>query len=58
MEMQGYKVSYVKINPNGSLDMKDLENLINKETFSVKPFISGSISRLSFLYSNPIPFGE
>ncbi|MCI8330701.1 MAG: cysteine desulfurase [Bacilli bacterium] len=35
MEMQGYKVSYVKINPDGSLDMKDLENLINKETILI-----------------------
>lgn len=35
MESIGYKVSYVKINPDGSLDMKDLENKINEETILV-----------------------
>ena len=35
METQGFKVSYVKINPDGSLDIKDLENLINDETILV-----------------------
>lgn len=35
METIGFKVSYVKINPDGSLDMKDLESLINKDTILV-----------------------
>lgn len=35
METQGFKVSYVKINQDGSLDMKDLENLINNETILI-----------------------
>lgn len=35
MEKQGFKVSYVKINVDGSLDMKDLENLITEDTILV-----------------------
>ena len=31
----GYKVDFVKIKPNGEVDLKDLEKLINEDTFLV-----------------------
>ena len=35
LETKGYEVSYVKINSNGLVDLKDLESLIRKDTILV-----------------------
>lgn len=35
LEKQGYEISYINLNPDGSLDLKHLENLIREDTILI-----------------------